>query len=68
MTNNTDKVIPKRLEDELLNLNTYGLNNLWTEYHNNRIQNQIYDYQMEVIFTDSCGNSQSVTSGVVSVT
>ena len=52
MTNNTDKVIPRRLEDELLNLNTYGLNNHWTEYHTNRIQNQIYDYQMEVSFQD----------------
>jgi hypothetical protein len=52
MTNNTDKVIPRRLEDELLNLNTYGLNNLWTEYHTNRIQNQLYDYQMEVSFQD----------------
>lgn len=52
MTNNTDKVIPKRLEDELLNLNTYGLNTLWTEYHTNRIPNQIYDYQMEVSFQD----------------
>lgn len=50
MTNNTDMVIPKRLEEELLNLNTYGLNNLWTEYHTNRIQNQDYDYQMEVSF------------------
>lgn len=52
MTNNTDKVIPKRLEDELLNLNTYGLNNQWTEYHTNRIKNQIYDYQMELSFQD----------------
>jgi len=52
MTNNTDKVIPKRLEDELLNLNTYGLNTLWTEYHTNRTQNQIYDYQMELSFQD----------------
>lgn len=52
MTNNTDKVIPRRLEEELLNLNTYGLNNLWTEYHTNRIQNQDYDYQMEVSFQD----------------
>ena len=52
MTNNTDMVIPKRLEDELLNLNTYGLNTHWTEYHTNRIQNQIYDYQMEVSFQD----------------
>ncbi len=52
MTNNTDQIIPKRLEDELLNLNTYGLNSNWTEYHTNRIQNQLYDYQMEVSFQD----------------
>lgn len=52
MTNNTDKIIPKRLEDELLNLNTYGLNSNWTEYHTNRIKNQLYDYQMEVSFQD----------------
>ncbi|WP_282111755.1 hypothetical protein [Maribacter stanieri] len=52
MTNNTDQIIPKRLEDELLNLNTYGLNSDWTEYHTNRIQNQLYDYQMEVSFQD----------------
>ena len=52
MINNTEMVIPRRLEDELLNLNTYGLNNLWTEYHTNRLQNQRYDYQMEVSFQD----------------
>ncbi|WP_299799906.1 hypothetical protein [uncultured Maribacter sp.] len=52
MTNNTNQIIPKRLEDELLNLNTYGLNSNWTEYHTNRIQNQVYDYQMEVSFQD----------------
>jgi hypothetical protein len=52
MTNNTDQIIPKRLEEELLNLNTYGLNSNWTEYHTNRIQNQLYDYQMEVSFQD----------------
>jgi len=52
MTNNTNQIIPKRLEDELLNLNTYGLNSNWTEYHTNRIKNQLYDYQMEVSFQD----------------
>ena len=52
MVNNTDKVIPKRLEDELLNLNTYGLNNLWTEYHTNRLSNLDYDYSMQVSFQD----------------
>ncbi|MFX0556856.1 hypothetical protein ACOCEA_08655 [Maribacter sp. CXY002] len=50
MNNNTDKVIPQRLEDELLNLNTYGLNNLWTEYHTNKLPNLEYDFLMEVSF------------------
>ncbi|MFD0797527.1 hypothetical protein ACFQZJ_08650 [Maribacter chungangensis] len=50
--NNTDKVIPARLEEELLNFNTYGLNNLWTEYHTNKLGNLDYDYQMEVSFQD----------------
>lgn len=50
--NNTDKVIPVRLEEELLNFNTYGLNNLWTEYHTNRLDNLDYDFQMEVSFQD----------------
>ncbi len=52
ISNNTDKVIPVRLEEELLNFNTYGLNNLWTEYHTNRLDNLDYDYQMEVSFQD----------------
>jgi len=50
--NNTDKVIPVRLEEELLNFNTYGLNNLWTEYHTNKRSDLDYDYQMEVSFQD----------------
>lgn len=50
MNNNTDMVIPRRLEDELLNLNTYGLNNQWTEYHTNEIKNRVYDYLMELSF------------------
>lgn len=52
MNNSTDKVIPVRLEEELLNLNTFGLNNLWTEYHTNKLSNQDYDYLMEVSFQD----------------
>jgi len=52
MNNGTDKVIPTRLEEELLNLNTFGLNNLWTEYHTNKTTSQDYDYLMEVAFQD----------------
>jgi hypothetical protein len=50
MNNNTDKIIPARLEEELLNMNTYGLNNLWTEYHTNKLNDFDYDYLMQVSF------------------
>lgn len=50
LINDTDQIIPARLEEELLNFNTYGLNNLWTEYHTNPLQNLNYDYEMNVVF------------------
>ena len=48
MINDTQKVIPKRLEDDLLNLSTYGVNNLWTVYHNTDDNTTPYDYNMRV--------------------
>lgn len=48
MNNQTQKVIPKRLEEDLLNFNTYGLNDLWTVYHvtkNNKVK---YDFGLEL--------------------
>ncbi|SMC50637.1 hypothetical protein [Cellulophaga tyrosinoxydans] len=50
--NDTEQIIPVRLEEELLNFNTYGLNNLWTEYHTVQDNNMNYDYEMNVIFKD----------------
>lgn len=52
MINDTDKIVPVRLEEELLNFNTYGLNDLWTRYHTNVIANIDYDYEMHVAFRD----------------
>lgn len=52
MVNNSEQIIPVRLEEELLNFNTYGLDNLWTEYHTNVLSNIKYDYDMEVSFRD----------------
>ncbi|MFS4418466.1 hypothetical protein [Maribacter sp. 2307ULW6-5] len=49
--NNTDKVIPARLEDELLNMSTYGLDDHWTAYHTNKV-NVDYDYLMSLSFDD----------------
>lgn len=49
MVNDTQQVIPRRLEEDLLNFSTYGLNDLWTVYHNNPNTQRRYDFGMEVI-------------------
>lgn len=48
MINDTQKIIPERLENDLLNFSTYGINNLWTVYHNTNDSNMTYDYNMRV--------------------
>ncbi len=50
MKNQTQQVIPKRLENELLNFNTYGLNDFWTIYHSAKDQSVNYDYAMSLNF------------------
>ena len=49
--NQTDKVIPKKLENELLNFSSYGANNFWVDYHNKPINGLKYDYKINLIFT-----------------
>ena len=48
MKNETQKVIPKRLEDDLLNFDTYGLNDLWTVYHGSKDPRVQYDFGLEL--------------------
>ena len=48
MINDTEKVIPERLETDLLNFSTYGLNDFWTVYHNNLDNNISYNFNMRV--------------------
>jgi len=46
--NETRQIIPRRLEEELLALDTYGLDDLWSVYdagENNKIK---YDYRLEL--------------------
>jgi hypothetical protein len=50
MVNDTEQIVPARLEEELLNFNTYGLNDQWTQYHTNPLAEVNYDYEMEVAF------------------
>ncbi|NHF59280.1 hypothetical protein FK220_008010 [Flavobacteriaceae bacterium TP-CH-4] len=52
MVNETDQIIPERLQEELLNFNTYGLDELWTRYHTTILPNVAYDYDMQVAFRE----------------
>ena len=48
IANDTQQIIPARLEDDLLDFNTYGLNNFWTVYHGNASNDIDYDFAMEL--------------------
>lgn len=46
--NNTHQIIPTQLEQELLDFDTYGLNQFWTEYHESTDETIVYDYSMQL--------------------
>lgn len=46
--NQTEQIIPRLLEDALLDFETYGLNQFWTSYHNNTSQQKEFDYSMKL--------------------
>jgi len=48
MKNETQQVLPKRLEEDLLNFDTYGLNELWTVYHGSKDPQITYDFGLEL--------------------
>ncbi|OMQ08684.1 hypothetical protein [[Flexibacter] sp. ATCC 35103] len=48
--NRTNMVIPKQLQDDLLDFKTYGLNDKWTVYHSVRQKSVTYDYSLIINF------------------
>lgn len=52
MKNDTKMVIPQDLQRDLLDFSTYGLNDKWTVYHNNKLKTVNYDYGITVNFRD----------------
>ncbi|MBV7270459.1 hypothetical protein KCG49_14820 [Winogradskyella sp. WHY3] len=46
--NETHQIIPERLEADLLNYNTYGLNQFWTTYHATTDNSINYDFAIEL--------------------
>ena len=52
MINASNKIIPRRLENDLLNFSSYGLNNFWVAYHGSPQRNLNYDFNMRVNIRD----------------
>lgn len=50
VNNQTNQIIPRRLEDDLLAMDTYGLNDLWTVYHSKKNRKIKYDFDLELNF------------------
>ena len=50
--NETNMVIPVRLQNDLLDFSTYGLNDKWTVYHSNRVKDVLYDFGIIVNFRE----------------
>jgi hypothetical protein len=48
--NETNMIIPARLQNDLLDFSTYGLNDKWTVYHSNKQREIDYDYGMMINF------------------
>lgn len=48
--NDTNMIIPSRLENDLLNFNTYGLNDKWIVFDSKKQNNIVYDYAMVINF------------------
>lgn len=50
--NETNMIIPVRLQNDLLDFNTYGLNDKWTVYHNAEQDGIRYDYGVRIRFRE----------------
>ena len=48
--NETNMIIPVRLQNDLLDFSTLGLNDKWTVYHSNKLKNINYDYGLMINF------------------
>lgn len=48
--NESNMIIPSRLQNDLLDINTYGLNDKWTIYHTNKQRGIDYDYGIIINF------------------
>lgn len=51
ISNDSDKIIPEELENDILDFETYGLKSLWQSFYSKRNKSAInYDYKINLIF------------------
>lgn len=50
--NETNMIIPVRLQNDLLDFNTYGLNDKWTVYHSKKQDKIEYDFEICIRFRE----------------
>lgn len=48
--NDTQMIIPARLQEDLLDFSTFGINDKWTVYHNKKQKDFFYDYGLVITF------------------
>jgi hypothetical protein len=48
--NETNMIIPVRMQNDLLDFSTYGLNDKWTIYQSNKVKGMDYDYGLVMNF------------------
>lgn len=52
LNNLTNQIIPARLERDLLDFNTYGLDDFWTEFHSLNRRDIDYDFEVRMEFRE----------------
>ncbi|MEM0931156.1 MAG: hypothetical protein AAGJ12_01740 [Bacteroidota bacterium] len=50
--NETQQIIPARLQEELLDFNTFGIDNFWTKFHANPQNGRNYDFALNLGFRE----------------
>ena len=60
LDNHTDYIIPRKLESDLLQIDTYKMNKPWTVYHNAQLENTDYDYELIVAVRDIQINPEQI--------
>ncbi|MDP3313227.1 hypothetical protein [Lutibacter sp.] len=65
LKNSTNKFIPQKLQDDLLNIDTFKLNSFWTVYHSNEQTNVKHDYNLLIDFQDINVSPEQIKERIV---